>query len=60
MEGVLLEACTGLGRGQVPRKGKCSRNWATMLLKINEFKKKRKKLEISLDKKVESGIHSLS
>jgi hypothetical protein len=32
----------------------------TMLLKINEFKKKRKKFEISLDKKVESGIHFLS
>jgi len=31
-----------------------------MLLKINEFKEKQKKFEISLDKNVESGIHSFS
>jgi len=30
-----------------------------MLLKINEFKKNKKKSKISLDKKVEIGIHSL-
>src|SRR5260370_20830616 len=34
-------------------------NSATMLLKINEFKEKQKKLKISLDKKVEIGVHSL-
>jgi hypothetical protein len=52
----------GHGTRARPRaaQGKCSGNWGTMLLKINEFKEKQKKFEISLDKNVESGIHSFS
>src|SRR5216683_566679 len=38
-------------------KEKLTGNSATMLLKRNEFKKKQKKLKISLDNKIESGIH---
>src|SRR5216684_3638451 len=41
-------------------KEKLTGNSATMLLKRNEFKKKQKKLKISLDNKIESGIHSHS
>jgi hypothetical protein len=60
MEGVLLGGLHGTRARPRAAQGEMRRMEGTMLLRTNEFKEKRKKFQISLDKKVESGIHSLS